>query len=303
MNHDFRRSCDSRRDFIRKAAAGSVAVAWAGNLAAPATSLGAPAGPGQPVRDKLWLFGVPAGADNDRWGLPRPSRMTPVEGAVYLGVPNLFMITAAGKPSEPYGQYAIPFRAMKRFAWALVGSGGRTGDEERQRVLELPKKFPNMVGFFMDDFFRRDGSGALSAEQLKELRRRMVVDRRKLDLYVVLYTHQLDLPVKPLLEYCDKITLWTWRHQDLAQLEQNFRRLEQLAPEHGKLLGLYMWDFGNKGPMPVSWMKRQCELGLSWLREGRLEGLIFLANSVADLELEAVEWSRRWIAEVGDHDL
>ena len=303
MNQDFQRPGDSRRDFIKKAATGTVAVALAGSLTTPATSRGAPAGPAQTVRDKLWLFGVPAGANNQRWGLPRPSRMTPVEGAFYLGVPNLFMITVEGHPPQPYDQYAIPFRAMKRFAWALVGSGGRTGEEDRKRVLELPKKFPNMVGFFMDDFFHRDGSGALGAEQLKGLRRQMVVEGRRLDLYVVLYTHQLDLPVGPLLEYCDKITLWTWKHQDLAGLDRDFRRLEQLAPKHGKLLGLYMWDFGNKGPMPVRWMKHQCELGLKWLREGRVEGLVFLANSVADLDLEAVEWSRRWIAEVGDQEL
>jgi hypothetical protein len=41
------------------------------------------------VRDKSWLWGHDAGAHNDGWGLPRPSRMTPTEAAFYLGVPNL----------------------------------------------------------------------------------------------------------------------------------------------------------------------------------------------------------------------
>ena len=36
-----------------------------------------------------------------------------------------------------------------------------------------------------------------------------------------------------------------------------------------------------------------------WLRQGRIEGMIFLASCICDLELEAVEWTRRWIAEVG----
>ena len=31
----------------------------------------------QGVRDKLWIFTVVAGGDNEGYGLPRPSRMTP----------------------------------------------------------------------------------------------------------------------------------------------------------------------------------------------------------------------------------
>jgi hypothetical protein len=155
----------------------------------------------------------------------------------------------------------------------------------------------------MDDFFNRDGSGRLSVEELKALRDQLVIAGRRRDLYVVLYSHQLELPVGPSLAYCDKITFWTWRSEDLEHLEENFRRLEELAPDHGKLLGCYMWDFGNRAPMPMERMKKQCDLGLRWLREGRIEGMVFLANTVADLDLESVEWTRTWIAAVGGHPL
>ncbi len=50
-------------------------------------------------------------------------------------------------------------------------------------------------------------------------------------------------------------------------------------------------------------MKHQCELSLQWLKQRRIEGLIFLASCICDLELEAVEWTRRWIAEVGDQPI
>ncbi len=76
-------------------------------------------------------------------------------------------------------------------------------------------------------------------------------------------------------------------------------RLEKLAPRHGKLLGCYLWDFGTGKPMPLDLMKKQCELGRKWLEQGRIEGMIFLASNVCDLELETVEWTRKWIAEVG----
>ena len=253
----------------------------------------------QTVRDRLWIFTVVAGGDNESWGLPRPSRMTPAEGAFYLGVPNLLLIRSQGRPPMPFDQFAIPLRPLKRLVWSLVGSGGKTAAEERDHALDLARRFPNVVGFIMDDFFRPDGSGALSPDELGALRERLVIDGRRRDLYVVLYSHQLGLPVGGHLALCDKITFWTWHSEDLASLEANFERLEALAPDHGKLLGCYLWDYGNKAEMPLDRMKRQCELGLRWLREGRLEGLIFLANTVCDLELDAVEWTRRWIAEVG----
>ena len=37
------------------------------------------------VQDKLWLWGHDAGAHNEGWGLPQPSRITPTEAAFYLG--------------------------------------------------------------------------------------------------------------------------------------------------------------------------------------------------------------------------
>ena len=64
-----------------------------------------------------------------------------------------------------------------------------------------------------------------------------------------------------------------------------------------------MYDYGSRKPMPVDLMQHQCELGLQWLRDGRIDGMIFLASCICDLELEAVEWTREWIQEVGDKPL
>ena len=131
----------------------------------------------------------------------------------------------------------------------------------------------------------------------------MAAAPRKLDLWVVLYDRHVHLPLKSYLELCDKVTFWTWGGKDLAGLEENFAAAEALAQSCGKILGCYMWDYGEKRPIPVEWMARQCETGLQWLREGRIEGMIFLASCICDLELEAVEWTRQWIAQVGDRPI
>ena len=255
------------------------------------------------LRDRFWVWTHVAGAYKGVFGLP-DSRMTPVEGAVFLGVPNLLFIRFHEQPPIPFDQYAIAFRPFKRVVWSLVGASGQTSDEERKHVLELAGRFPNIVGFVLDDFFHADGpTGSLSVEQLKQLRSRLVIGGKKRDLYVVLYQHQLEFPVSKHLEFCDKITFWTWKAEDLGKLESSFERLEKLAPKQGKLLGCYLWDFGTRKTMPLDFMKKQCELGRRWLKEGRIEGMIFLGSNVCDLELETVEWTREWIAEVGSESL
>jgi hypothetical protein len=376
----------------------------------------------------------------------------PVEGARYLGVPNIIMIRYNGKPAPPFDNYALPFRAMQRVFWSIAGAGGATSQDEREHVFRLAAQMPNMVGVFMDDFFhvtaderpqwlaandvafpvsftvrlaepaavtkleltqsawrtgdyrsadfavdlpedaggwrevargalanqpeaktqvdlpgraasvvririlgthdqeaarscglrrvrlwagerevaldkaraeasstypgfdadaplRPDASGArpaaaaLTPDQLRAVRQRLQIGDRRLDLGVTLYTHQLSPRILAHLDLCDVVSLWTWKAQDLQQLESSFAKLRELAPQKRVLLGCYMWDFGTNHPLPLELMKKQTALGLKWLRAGQVEGLIFLATNICDLKLEAVEWTRQWIAEVGDQQL
>jgi len=295
--HRTRALTPTRRDVLRGTVAtvAATAVGESAQAVAPST---APADTNvRSLRARFGSWTPAAGADQRDNGLPRTSRMTPVEGAVYLNVPNLLFVRYGDNPPMPFDQYAIAFRPFKRVVWSLVGASGQSSDEERRHVLELAGRFPNIVGFIMDDYFRPDGTGSLAVEQLKELRKRLVIGGKKRDLFVVLYQHQLELPVQAHLEFCDKITFWTWQAKDLRSLETSFDRLETLAPTHGKLLGCYLWDFGTGKPMPLDLMKKQCDLGRRWLEQGRIEGMIFLASNVCDLELETVEWTRRWIAD------
>jgi hypothetical protein len=100
----------------------------------------------------------------------------------------------------------------------------------------------------------------------------------------------------------DVVTLWAWDAEHVPSLGESLGRLQTLAPSR-TALGCYLWDYGKKRPMPLDLLQGQCEAGLEWLRQGRIEGLIFLASCVCDLELEAVEWTRKWIPEVADQPL
>lgn len=257
------------------------------------------------VREHVWIWGHEAGSHNNAYGLPCLSRMTPAEGAFYLGVPNMILVRYNDLPAPPYEQYAMALSPLKRLVWSIVGAGGTTDSEEIERVRALVTRFSNIDGVMMDDFFSGDPNrvGVHTPEHLQAIRDRLIVSDRKLDLWVVLYQHQLDLPVGNHLRLCDVVTFWTWWAERLEVLEQNFEQFERIAPSSRKVLGCYMWDYGNHKPMPVPLMEKQCRLGLRLLREGRIEGMIFLASCICDLGLEAVEWTREWIQEVGNQSL
>jgi len=258
------------------------------------------------AKDRFWLWGHDAGAHNDGWGLPQASRMTPAEAAFYLGVPNLIMVRYKGRPPLPFDQYAVPFRALKQVVWSVVGASGQTDDKEQAHVLELAARHPNITGLMLDDFFgseqpaQGDDPTALPLDRLRDLRSQLTVSGRRLRLWAVLYEHQLEKSLGKYLELLDILTFWTWDSEKLKRLEDNLERLEQITSQCGRVLGCYMWDYGKKKPMPLDLMQHQCELGLRWLQQGRIEGMIFLASCICDLELEAVEWTRDWIAKVGE---
>jgi hypothetical protein len=219
----------------------------------------------------------------------------------------MIMVRYEGKPEMPFDQHAIALRPLKRVYWSTVGGGGATSQAEREHVLALARRFPNIVGVFMDDFFGRsaDGTdaGVLPLDEIRSMKDGMASVGRPMRLGVTLYTHQLDMPLRPYLDECHDVSLWTWCAPDLRDLEANMAACERLAPGSDKLLGLYMWDYGLRQPMPLDLMEMQSTKALQWLRDGRIQGMIFLASCICDLEIEAVEWSRAWIAEVGGETL
>jgi hypothetical protein len=267
------------------------------------------------VRDRLWMFGSPVNSDYDY--VHQRSVMTAVEANFYFGVPNITMVQddPGARPNPPFKaweppfeQYALPLKLLKRVEWSVVGGAGVTKGWETHQVLAMAHRTPNFVGIYMDDFFREkvDAEGKLATftpDELRALQQRLKGPDKKLDLNTTLYTHLLDLPIADHLAVIDKVTLWTWKSADLAILDQNLTKLERLAPKARKILGVYMVDYDQGASVPIPAMQHQLDLGLKWLRDGRIEGMMFIGNTVMDLDFEAVEWTRQWIKKVGETKL
>jgi len=305
-----------------------------------ATALAAETTTSATVRDRLWIFAVHAGGVDDylELGTVRGgSRMTPAEGAFWLDVPNLLLIRHRELPSLPslerwraktsFEQYAISFQPLKRVVWSVVGSGGKGGMSELPHVLPLARKFPNFTGIYLDDFItdakkqpdgRMVGRPALQPDEMKRAREQMKTVGRPMDVWVTLYTHEInpsrktpypvfrgcEPPLPGFLDLFDVLTLWTWNSDELRELEENLVALEKVAPKNARIaLGCYLWDFFNHKPVPVERMRHQCDLGLKWLKEGRIHDMIFLSNNVLDVGLPSAEFARNWIRKVSHEPL
>lgn len=268
------------------------------------------------ARDKFWLFGVRPHQDDIWLGKRREerdrawSRITPREGAAMLDVPNMLMVNCDGVPApfseEAYG-YAESFCGLDRVLWSSTGSAGFRAGNEEAFICELAKRYPNIAGAYMDDVFGRFADSPDRNAQIEAffagVRRGLDNAPRRMDIYITWYTHQVDGIDPRVLRYIDGLTLWTWNCGELTQLEERYAKLEAAFPSHKKLLGIYMYDFPSGMPVPAGLMEHQCELGLRLMREGRLDGLIFEANSVMGAGLPSERWLTDWVRRVKDTEV
>lgn len=267
------------------------------------------------VRDRLWIWGRPAGIYNATHFRATGLRSTvePVDGAEQMGIKNMTFIATDKLP--PLDEYYRPFERLDRVYWSLVAAGGGTSRAAREAAFALAEKHKNIVGFILDDFFHESNLGnaadpgpnralraALTPAELRTIREHPVRGAR-LPLMSVIYTAQVKPGARAHLAEVDQICLWTWRAADLKNLEANFVALEQLAPNKQLFLGCYMFDFHQNKPLPVALMEKQVALAHQWLKSGRIAGIIFLSTGTVGASLESVDWTRQWIRDHGNDPL
>jgi len=297
----------TRRRFLARAAAVAAVSVLPGMLGNPTACRGNARPYERKLRDRLWMWGHDAGSLKNAYGIgSRGGDILPGAAIKYMGIPNVCMVRFTGTPRPPFDDYVRQFSRARRLTWSFVdGDSRHTTERKRKLALDLAAKLPNLVGLDMDDFFlgdavpRTEGGDApahLSVEQVQRIHQELAGRRRRLDLSLVLYSNQLQPAIKRHLDSVDVVYFWTWRARDLQDLEKNFAAYRKICPVKRTRLGIYMWDFGDSKPISVEAMEHQCRMGLQWLDRGEIEGMIFHCTPLCDMNLEAVEWSKRWIA-------
>ena len=159
------------------------------------------------LKEHLYLWCHNAGVYNQGiTGLTEKSNLTPVEAARYMGIDNILMVSYAGKPVPPFAPMHEQFIHFRRVIWSIIGDCACKYDNAEayvDEVISLHRRYPNVTGGIMDDFFNPERKFDLRTISHK-------MHEAQLPLWVVVYENQLSqTAVMEQLELCDVITFWT----------------------------------------------------------------------------------------------
>ena len=244
----------------------------------------------QTFQDNFWLWGQNAGTHHACYPeLPGSNKMEPAEGAKYLGIPNCCRVVMLDQPAPPFDDEAEKLRNFRQVVWSAIGAGGVERNNHDQsdldEVLRQAAKHPNVTGAVLDDFFpsaegfaSSGGRARHSLGSVEKIKRKLHnFPLRRLDLWLVWYSYQLDFPVQDYVDLCDVVTLWTWKASELDQLDDNIGKLVEKTPGKRRLAGCYLWNYGEHKLMTPAQMESQLASYHRWLsptsRTGGVDGL------------------------------
>ena len=263
------------------------------------------------LRDKFWLWGHPEGYYNNKYGNNGISRMTPMEGCLYLGVRNVFMVPDGDHLHIPVNrrQYNKSFTTLNQVGWEFgnpcIAAGGDTSPIDE--FLSDAKDFENIGCAVFDDFKSDNRYKNVPLENLLAVREKFHNNGvRHMDTWMVLYTFQfgkdreVDDEFQPYMEAFDGIIMWTWAEKDMPLIPEKFEHFKRMTPNNKRLLGVYLWNFGESKEATGEIVEWQ----LNWAKEkmlaGELDGVVLHTNTMADLDYEAYDVAVRWMKENGD---
>ena len=266
----------------------------------------------------LWLWGQDAmshqiSPGNSKWKLPGGNKLEPVEGAAFLGVPNIFRVVMNGKPVPPFDAESEKMKDVPKVIYSAIGDAGSARNDSEtdlEEVIRQAAAYPNIRGAILDDFFcyRLTGSGKLarySPEYIRNMRDRLhTALSRQLELWVVWYKRALEFPVDEYLREFDGITYWNMdTPAQKSELRDDLDRMIERTPGKKRMTGCYIWNYGAGRPLSIDELKVECETYFDYLKQRKTDGIIFCSNCCADIGGEAIDFLRGWIREIGNEEI
>ncbi len=258
------------------------------------------------TRDHFWLWGQDAGSHHEmangdgKIRLQGENKMTAEEGGKFFGIHNMCRIGMFGKPEPPFDKEMDKLVDYPKVAWSIIGDNGSlrndNGGDDVDPVLDLAKKYPNLVAGVMDDFFSEKRKSVYTPDVLKGFADRL--HGANLDLWCVIYEFQIKEENIPWLHTCDVVTQWNWVGSNMVNLEADFEKLRGMLRPGQKLFhGCYLWSYGDSRAYTDEEMINQLNLYKKWVEEDKIDGIILCSNCVADIGLKSVDIFLDWMKE------
>jgi hypothetical protein len=255
------------------------------------------------LRERFWLWGHPEGRYNNEYGNTIISRMTPMEGCLYLGIHNTFMVPVGIKVNRR--QYNKSFKTLKQVGWEVYAAG--ENPEFIEPFIAEAADFPNISCVVFDDFQRNGKYRNIPIENLWKVKKRLHNNEvRALDMWMVLYTREFgidkakDEDFKRYIEPFDGIIMWTWEEKDVSLIDEKFEIFKKLTPNNRRMLGCYLYNFGERKQATGKAVKWQLDRYRELIIKGEAEGVVLHTNTMADLDFEAYDVAVEWMEEHGD---
>lgn len=262
---------------------------------------------GDTVGDRLWMWGHHRDSfkalkgRKEQYNLPYETRIDMAAACREMHIPGCFVVRWTNNPRKAeLPEYMRQFAETKRVGFSITDSAVEPFEEKVRLGLEYADRMPNLTTLVMDDFFSYKGYG-LATDAIRRAKEGMTA--RNVRLGIVLYSdaNKVKAEYKEVLDLCDEVTFWFWYGRNVNTIEEQVGRLRDLiGTEKPVLLGQYMYDFGGKREMSGKDMETQLGATSRLLAQKAIDGVIFHCTPLVDMNLDAVNVSRAWIAENAD---
>ena len=258
------------------------------------------------LRDRFWLWGHPEGRYNNEYGNEKISRMTPMEGVMYLRARNVFMVPVGIDVNRR--QYNKSFSTLNKVGWEIYDAGKDPSVIEP--LIEEAKEFLNINCAVFDDFVRGGTYKDIPLENMYAVNRRLHDNGvRSLDMWMVLYTQEFgvdpgsDADFQPYIDPFDGIIMWTWKESDVPLIDEKFEMFKKMTEGKRRMLGCYLYNFGESKQATGRAVKWQLDRYRELILSGEAEGVVLHTNTMADLDHEAYVVAVDWMREHGDETI
>lgn len=252
------------------------------------------------IRDTFWLWGHPVNACRNDIKPLRDMLVTPAECARYFGFPNVFYVPFGHEMDiEEYSKDLVGIEKSGISIEFWKDPAGNRMDE----TFKIASLFKNINRLVFDDFFNEASLhnstwGDYSIGQLLEIRER--IHAAGLEMWVVLYQHQLDLEIQEYLDVFDGVSFWFWSEPTKEEYHKYSKLFMDKTVGKRRLIGCYLYDFGRNQEATPDLVRYQLDQNKILIHNGEIEGVILHNNNFGDLGFSAYEEAKLWMDEHGD---